>query len=138
MSKFHEYVGHTYKLVVVSLKFRLQWASCVVAGNHAQRVSEAQGLGNGAWEYACDHFPQLLPSAPGCALLALLLGLSTLAPEEAPPPPNPVLSLLEEYLGTSRGLLTHTAGSRCSGGGRALAMCPAPQPQPQPGIWGGG
>lgn len=40
-----------------------------------------------AWEYAADHFPKPLLCAQGLALLALPLGLFTLALKDSPPSP---------------------------------------------------
>lgn len=49
-----------------------------------------------AWEYASDHFPQLLPSAWGCALLALLTRPVHTCPRRCNSLDAPVFSPLKE------------------------------------------
>lgn len=87
----------------------------------------------GPWEYAFDHFPQLLPSARGYALLALLLGLSTLAPGEAPPPaPLCFLPLRSTWAPAG-----DFSCMLCSRGIQVLRSeeSPSPPPLPQLGFW---
>lgn len=135
-------VGHTYttKLFVVYLKFQLNRVSvfCLAIihrGCPKPRVWETR-----AWECASDHFPRPLASAPGRALLTLLLGLFTLAPEDAPsPPPLGFLSLRRPLrpghrLGFSRPqpgdvvpTLDSPPGSRCS---RTKGQGPRPNALP--------
>lgn len=76
---------YTNKLFVAYLTCQLNWVSCIFSGTICQGCLRPKVWETRTWEYASDHFPLPLPSAQGCVLPALLLGLFTLAPEGTPP-----------------------------------------------------